>query len=67
MIDNVEIRFRTLIALKYAILDLQEAQRALEYPGKPLLESLRMVDRVAVTMASVACDLESAKLAGWHV
>lgn len=61
MIDNVEIRFRSAEAL------LREAHRQLELRGEGLVTAARLLDQVAVTMSSVACDLESAKLAGWHV
>lgn len=59
-IDNVDIRFRTMVALKYAILDLQEAQYALEFVGDDRLrEVVALVDKVAGTMSEVAVGLES--------
>lgn len=59
-IDNVEIRFRGQIRLRFAEALLREAHRQLELRGG-LVDAVRFVDQVATILAEVAADLESAK------
>ena len=61
MIDNVEIRFRGQIRIRYAEVLLREAHRQLELRGEGLVTATQLLDQVATIMAELAADLESAK------
>ena len=60
MIDNVEIRFRGQIRVRFAEALLREAHRQLELTNG-LPAAVDLFDEIATLMAELAATLESAK------